>query len=146
MCRVDRSFEDLPDVVPSRYSPATSIRATYAAYPKPIDPFTPRIKEGTDAPQIVGKAEARCDRHPRAPGLTRRFLPRRQDSAARTWWLVRVRPRSSFQACICIRDERRLPGTPAGRHEEVFQYDGGISEFVEFLAHGRRVTDLAFQR
>ena len=44
---------------------------------------------------------------------------------------------------ICIRDERRLPGTPGELepHEEVFQYDGGISEFVEFLAHDERITD-----
>ncbi|MBT1002106.1 type IIA DNA topoisomerase subunit B [Paenarthrobacter sp. DKR-5] len=45
---------------------------------------------------------------------------------------------------ITIRDERRLPGTPgeAGPHEEVFHHDGGISEFVEFLAIDAPVTDV----
>ena len=44
---------------------------------------------------------------------------------------------------ICIRDERRLPGTPASWSptRKFFQYDGGISEFVEFLAHDERITD-----
>ncbi len=43
-----------------------------------------------------------------------------------------------------LRDERRLPGTP-GEHEvveEVFQHDGGISEFVEYLAADSAVTDI----
>ncbi len=45
---------------------------------------------------------------------------------------------------IAIRDERRLPGTPGEfeSHEEVFQHDGGISEFVEFLAPDSSVTDI----
>ena len=45
---------------------------------------------------------------------------------------------------IAIRDERRVPGTP-GEHgpvEEVFQYDGGISEFVDHLANLNPVTDI----
>ncbi|HET7303051.1 MAG TPA: DNA topoisomerase IV subunit B, partial [Segeticoccus sp.] len=44
---------------------------------------------------------------------------------------------------LVIRDERRLPGTPGedGPHEEVFQHDGGISEFTEFLAQDPAVTD-----
>ncbi|MGG5172829.1 DNA gyrase/topoisomerase IV subunit B [Pseudarthrobacter sp. J1738] len=45
---------------------------------------------------------------------------------------------------ITVRDERRLPGTPGeiGAHEEVFHHDGGISEFVEFLAADSPVTDV----
>ncbi|MGE9808051.1 MULTISPECIES: DNA gyrase/topoisomerase IV subunit B [unclassified Janibacter] len=45
---------------------------------------------------------------------------------------------------IVIRDERRVAGTPGenGPHEEVFQHDGGISEFVEFLAPDPAVTDV----
>lgn len=45
---------------------------------------------------------------------------------------------------LVIRDERRLPGTPAadGPVEEVFHHDGGITEFVEFLAPDPPVTDV----
>lgn len=45
---------------------------------------------------------------------------------------------------IAVRDERRLEGTAGaeGPHEEVFQHDGGISEFVDYLAHDQAVTDI----
>jgi DNA gyrase subunit B len=45
---------------------------------------------------------------------------------------------------ITVRDERRLPGTPGaeGPHEEVFHHDGGISEFVDYLAIDAPVTDV----
>ncbi|HEX9228035.1 MAG TPA: ATP-binding protein, partial [Arthrobacter sp.] len=45
---------------------------------------------------------------------------------------------------LTVRDERKLPGTPgeSGPHEEVFHHDGGISEFVEFLAADPAVTDI----
>ncbi len=45
---------------------------------------------------------------------------------------------------IAIRDERRLPGTPGEFevHEEVFHHDGGISEFVDFMASDAPVTDI----
>ena len=45
---------------------------------------------------------------------------------------------------ISIRDERRLPGTPGadGPVEEVFQFDGGISEFAEHLSSASPVTDV----
>ena len=35
-----------------------------------------------------------------------------------------------------IRDERALPGTPGedGPVEEVFRHDGGVLDFVDFLA------------
>ena len=45
---------------------------------------------------------------------------------------------------LTVRDERKLAGTPGenGAHEEVFHHDGGISEFVEFLAIDSGVTDV----
>ncbi|ACL39601.1 DNA topoisomerase (ATP-hydrolyzing) [Pseudarthrobacter chlorophenolicus A6] len=45
---------------------------------------------------------------------------------------------------LTVRDERRVPGTAgeAGPHEEVFHHDGGISEFVDFLAADPPVTDV----
>ncbi|MCW1249110.1 type IIA DNA topoisomerase subunit B [Acaricomes phytoseiuli] len=45
---------------------------------------------------------------------------------------------------LVLRDERGLPGTPgeSGPYEEVFQHDGGISEFVDFLAVDTPVTDI----
>jgi DNA gyrase subunit B len=43
-----------------------------------------------------------------------------------------------------IRDERGVPGTPgeAGPHEEVFLHEGGITEYVEYLADDAPVTDV----
>ena len=45
---------------------------------------------------------------------------------------------------LVIRDERGLPGTPGadGPVEEVFQHDGGITEFVEFLAPDPPITEV----
>ncbi|MEW1979886.1 DNA topoisomerase IV subunit B [Citricoccus sp. NPDC079358] len=45
---------------------------------------------------------------------------------------------------ITLRDERRMPGTPGemGPHEEVFHYDGGISEFVDHLSSVSPITDV----
>ncbi len=45
---------------------------------------------------------------------------------------------------LTVRDERRLAGTPGedGPHEEVFHHDGGLSEFVDFLAADTAVTDI----
>jgi DNA gyrase subunit B len=45
---------------------------------------------------------------------------------------------------IILRDERGLPGTPGegGPHEERFLHEGGIGEFVEFLATDEPVTDI----
>jgi DNA gyrase subunit B len=44
---------------------------------------------------------------------------------------------------LVVRDERRLPGTPGegGVVEEVFRHDGGIVDFVDFLAQDTAVTD-----
>ena len=45
---------------------------------------------------------------------------------------------------LVLRDERGLPGTAGenGPHEETFKHDGGIAEFVEFLAPDPSVTDV----
>jgi DNA gyrase subunit B len=45
---------------------------------------------------------------------------------------------------ISLRDERRLAGTPGehGPHQERFRHQGGIGEFVEFLAADEPVTDV----
>lgn len=45
---------------------------------------------------------------------------------------------------ITVRDERRLAGTPgeSGPVEEVFHYDGGISEFADHLTSASPVTDV----
>jgi DNA gyrase subunit B len=45
---------------------------------------------------------------------------------------------------LVIRDERGLPGTPGeeGPHEETFRYEGGITEFTEFLAPDPALTDV----
>lgn len=45
---------------------------------------------------------------------------------------------------IRVCDDRRLPGTPGefATHEEVFHHDGGLSEFVHFLASDGPVTDI----
>ena len=44
---------------------------------------------------------------------------------------------------ITVRDERMLPGTPGeeGPVEEVFKHEGGVADFVEFLAADAAVTD-----
>jgi DNA gyrase subunit B len=44
---------------------------------------------------------------------------------------------------ITLRDERGIPGTPGqdGPHEETFVHNGGIAEFVEFLATDEPVTE-----
>ncbi len=43
---------------------------------------------------------------------------------------------------LVVRDERRLPGTPGegGVVEEVFRHDGGMVDFVDFLAQDAPVT------
>ena len=45
---------------------------------------------------------------------------------------------------IRVVDERRVAGTPGefATHEELFHHDGGLSEFVDFLAVGGAVTDI----
>jgi DNA gyrase subunit B len=45
---------------------------------------------------------------------------------------------------LVLRDERRIKGTPgeSGPIEEVFQHEGGITDFVEFLAPDTAITDV----
>ncbi|BDZ57786.1 DNA gyrase subunit B [Barrientosiimonas humi] len=111
--------------------------------PGPESEFTPFVK-GSEL-EVVGKAKR---------GVT--------GSRVRYWadpqiflkgaqfdydGLVRRVRQTSFLVpglTLVIRDERRLPGTPGedGPHEEVFQHDGGISEFTTFLASDPPVTDV----
>lgn len=111
--------------------------------PSPEDAFTPT--EGSDALQIIGRAKRGVTgtrvRYWADPQI---FTP---DAKFSYEDLVSRARQTSFLVPglrIAIRDERRLPGTPgeAGPHEEVFQHDGGISEFVEFLSHDSPVTGI----
>ena len=112
--------------------------------PKPEDTFTPAA-EGAEALQIVGRAKRGVTgtrvRYWADPQI---FTP---DARFSYEDLVSRARQTSFLIPglrIAIRDERRVPGTPGefGPHEEVFQHDGGISEFVEFLALDSAVTDI----
>lgn len=112
--------------------------------PKPTDKFTPS-KEPNDALQIVGKAKRGVTgtrvRYWADPMI---FTPDAKFSYEN---LIKRARQTSFLIPglrIAIRDERRLAGTPGENdtHEEVFQHDGGISEFVEFLANDSSVTDI----
>lgn len=112
--------------------------------PKPSDPFIPS-QEPNDALQIVGKAKRGVTgtrvRYWADPMI---FTPDAKFSYEN---LVKRARQTSFLIPglrIAIRDERRLAGTP-GEHEtyeEVFQHDGGISEFTEYLATDSSVTDI----
>ena len=112
--------------------------------PKPEDSFTP-ADEKHPALQIVGRAKRGVTgtrvRYWADPQI---FTP---DARFSYEDLVARARQTSFLIPglrIAIRDERRIPGTPGefGPYEEVFQHDGGISEFVEFLAHDSAVTDI----
>ena len=104
--------------------------------PKPDAEFTP-FSAPNDALQIVGKAKRGVTgtrvRYWADPQI---FTP----DAKFSYEDLTARARqTSFLIPglrIAIRDERRMPGTPGEfeSHEEVFQHDGGISEFVDFLA------------
>ncbi|MGV3150187.1 DNA gyrase/topoisomerase IV subunit B [Rothia sp. 11273D007AR] len=109
--------------------------------PKPDAPFT----ASSDALQVVGKAKRGVAgtrvRYWADPMI---FTPDARFSyenlAARARQTAFLIPGLR----IAVRDERRLPGTPGEfeTHEEVFQHDGGISEFVDYLAHDQAVTDI----
>jgi DNA gyrase subunit B len=105
--------------------------------------FTPYEKKSTLP--VVGKARRGVT------GSRVRFWPDRQiflKDAELDYEAILGRARqTSFLVPglrLVIRDERRLPGSPGehGTVEEVFQHDGGITDFVEFLAPDTPVTDV----
>jgi DNA gyrase subunit B len=114
-----------------------------ASGPTPDAPFTP-FTEGSEL-RVVGKAKRGVT------GTRVRYWADRQifiSGAGFTYDELVTRARqTSFLVPglrLSVRDERALPGTPGetGPHEEVFQHDGGITEFVEHLAHDPAVTDV----
>jgi DNA gyrase subunit B len=114
-----------------------------ASGPTPDAPFTP-FTEGSEL-RVVGKAKRGVT------GTRVRYWADRQifiSDAGFTYDELVTRARqTSFLVPglrLTVRDERGLPGTPAesGPYEEVFQHDGGITEFVEHLAHDPAVTDV----
>ncbi len=111
--------------------------------PSPDAPFTPA--EPGEALRVVGKARRGVT------GTRVRYWADRQiftpDAAFGYEDLVQRARQTSFLVPglrLSITDERRLPGTAGaeGPHEEVFQHDGGIAEYVEFLAPDAPVTDV----
>ncbi|MFJ5859806.1 type IIA DNA topoisomerase subunit B [Pseudarthrobacter sp. NPDC092439] len=111
--------------------------------PDPAAPFTPFVDDSVL--DVVGKAKRGVT------GTRIRYWSDRQiftPDARFSYEELAARARqTSFLVPglkLTVRDERKLPGTPgeAGPHEEVFHHDGGISEFVEFLAADPAVTDV----
>ncbi|HET9631989.1 MAG TPA: DNA topoisomerase IV subunit B [Terrabacter sp.] len=109
----------------------------------PEAPFTPY--ERKSALPVVGKAKRGVT------GSRVRFWPDRQiflKDAELDYDAILGRARqTSFLVPglrLAIRDERRLKGTPGEEApiEEVFQHDGGITDFVEFLAPDTPITDV----
>ncbi len=109
----------------------------------PDSEFTPYEKKS--ALPVVGKARRGVT------GSRVRFWPDRQifiKDAELDYEAIAGRARqTSFLVPglrLVIRDERRIPGTPGadGPVEEVFQHDGGITDFVEYLAPDTAVTDV----
>ncbi|MFC7594293.1 type IIA DNA topoisomerase subunit B [Terrabacter sp. GCM10028922] len=125
-----------------RGEPGTFTDAKGAAH-SPEAPFTPYEKKS--ALPVVGKARRGVT------GSRVRFWPDRQiflkDSELDYDAILGRARQTSFLVPglrLVIRDERRLKGTPGeeGPIEEVFQHDGGITDFVEFLAPDTPVTDV----
>ena len=109
----------------------------------PDAPFTPY--ETRSALPVIGKTRRGVT------GSRIRFWPDRQiflKDAELDYESLTARARqTSFLIPglrLVLRDERRVKGTPGenGPVEEVFQHDGGIAEFVEFLAPDTAVTDV----
>ncbi|MEX3610145.1 DNA topoisomerase IV subunit B [Rothia sp. LK2588] len=112
--------------------------------PKPDAPFS-ESKKPNDALVIAGKAKRGvtgtrvrywADPQIFTPDATFSYENLAQRARQTSFLIPGLR--------IAIRDERRKPGTPGEfeTHEEVFHHDGGISEFVEYLAHDSSVTDI----
>lgn len=106
-------------------------------------PFSPH--ESATSPEIIGKAKRGvtgtrirywADNYIFTPDAKFSYKDL-QDRARQTSFLVPG-------LRITLRDERGLPDTPGedGPHEEVFQHDGGISEFVDYLSSDSPVTDI----
>lgn len=104
-----------------------------------------KAHETATPPGIIGKAKRGvtgtrirywADSHIFTPGAKFSYKEL-QDRARQTSFLVPG-------LRITLRDERGLPDTPGadGPHEEVFQHDGGISEFVDYLSSDSPVTDI----
>jgi DNA gyrase subunit B len=117
--------------------------ADRTAVHSPDSEFTPYEKKS--ALPVVGKAKRGVT------GSRVRFWPDRQiflKDAELDYDAILGRARqTSFLVPglrLVIRDERRLKGTPGeeGTVEEVFQHDGGITDFVEFLAPDTPITDV----
>ena len=109
----------------------------------PESPFTPY--EDTPTLRITGKvARARTGTRVRYWADRQIFIKDAEfdDEALR----ARARQTSFLVPGlrIVVRDERALAGTRGaeGPHEEVFQHDGGISEFADYLATDEPVTDI----
>ncbi|MGQ3384374.1 DNA gyrase/topoisomerase IV subunit B [Glutamicibacter sp. TV12E] len=105
--------------------------------------FTPY--EAATSPEVIGKAKRGvtgtrirywADNHIFTPDAKFSYKDL-QDRARQTSFLVPG-------LRITLRDERGLPDTPGadGPHEEIFQHDGGISEFAEYLSSDSPVTDI----
>ena len=117
--------------------------ADRTAIHSPDSEFTPYEKKS--ALPVVGKAKRGVT------GSRVRFWPDRQiflKDAELDYDAILGRARqTSFLVPglrLVIRDERRLKGTPGeeGTVEEVFQHDGGITDFVEFLAPDTPITEV----
>jgi len=114
------------------------------ARPAPDAPFTPSTAAGV--PEVVGKAKRGVT------GTRVRYWADAQiftpDAAFDVDALLRRARQTAFLVPglrFTLRDARRLPGPDGTRlpeSEEVLQYDGGISEFVEYLAPDASVTDV----
>ncbi|MCP3425558.1 type IIA DNA topoisomerase subunit B [Rothia sp. AR01] len=114
-----------------------------AGSPAADAPFAPAGER--DALEVVGKARRGVT------GTRVRYWADRQiftpDAAFDYAALVERARQTSFLVPglrLRIRDDRRMPGTPGeeGTHEEVFQHDGGLTEYVDFLAPDAAVTDV----
>ena len=111
--------------------------------PRPDADFTP-LKSGSEV-EVVGKAKRGMT------GTKIRYWADTQIFTPEAVFLYEELQQRARQTAflipglrITVRDERRMAGTAGeyGTHEEVFQFDGGIAEFVEHLSQLNPVTDV----